>query len=54
MTRNKSSDHLKQVDGGTARGRLGGTPPGPWVALTQAQYNALATKDPNTLYVITG
>ena len=25
-----------------------------WVQLTQAQYDALGTKDPNTLYLIVG
>lgn len=25
-----------------------------WVKMTQAQYDALGTKDPNTLYVIVG
>lgn len=32
-------------------------PPGQdafWVQMTQAQYDALAIKDPNTLYVIVG
>lgn len=32
-------------------------PPGPqaqWVQMTQAEYNALPVKDPNTLYVIIG
>ena len=29
-------------------------PPGPWAQLTQAEYNALAPPDPNTLYVIVG
>lgn len=29
-------------------------PPGEWTQLTQAQYNAMPTKDPNTLYVIIG
>jgi hypothetical protein len=28
--------------------------PGIWVQMTQAAYNALAVKDPNTLYVIIG
>jgi hypothetical protein len=27
---------------------------GVWVSMTQAAYDALATKDPNTLYVIVG
>lgn len=27
-------------------------PPGKWVAMTQAEYNALSPKDPTTLYVI--
>ena len=26
--------------------------PGQWVSLTQAEYDALVTPDPNTLYVI--
>lgn len=29
-------------------------PPGQWVQMTQAQYNALSPKDANTLYVIVG
>lgn len=29
-------------------------PEGKWVQMTQAQYNALNPKDPNTLYVIVG
>lgn len=29
-------------------------PPGIWVQMTQAQYDALPVKDPNTLYVIVG
>lgn len=35
-------------------------PPGPagadaeWVQMTQAEYDALPTKDPNTLYVVVG
>jgi hypothetical protein len=29
-------------------------PPGQWVSMTQAAYDALPTKDPNTLYVIIG
>ncbi|HBS80995.1 MAG: hypothetical protein CMK99_13680 [Pseudomonas sp.] len=28
--------------------------PGTWVQLTQAQYDALATKDPNILYIVVG
>jgi len=30
-----------------------GQPINPWVPVTQAEYDALATKDPNTLYVVT-
>ena len=29
-------------------------PPGQWIQMTQAQYNALPIKDPNTLYIIIG
>lgn len=29
-------------------------PPGQWTQMTQAAYDALGTKDPNTLYVIVG
>jgi hypothetical protein len=29
-------------------------PPGVWVQMTQAAYDALPVKDPNTLYVIVG
>jgi hypothetical protein len=29
-------------------------PPGEWVQMTQAAYDALTPKDPNTLYVIVG
>lgn len=31
-----------------------GVPGGPWLRLTQAQFDALDPKDPNTLYVILG
>jgi hypothetical protein len=40
------------------RGPVGNTgpqgPPGQWTQMTQAAYNALPVKDPNTLYVIIG
>jgi len=29
-------------------------PPAAWVQMTQAAYNALPVKDPNTLYIIIG
>jgi hypothetical protein len=29
-------------------------PPSPWTQMTQAAYDALSVKDPNTLYVIVG
>lgn len=29
-------------------------PPGQWMQMTQAAYDALPVKDPNTLYVIIG
>jgi hypothetical protein len=28
--------------------------PEPWVQMTRAQYDALAVKDPDTMYVIVG
>jgi hypothetical protein len=31
-----------------------GQPVNPWVEVTQAAYDALATKDPQTLYVVVG
>lgn len=38
----------------TARGSLQGPRGGNWVSMTLAEYNALAVKDPTTLYLIKG
>lgn len=43
---------LTAADANTARTAIGAG--GPWVQLTQAEYDAITTPDPNTLYVIVG
>lgn len=46
-------DHTQVVEIGNLGGGPGPQgPPGQWDALTQTEYNALPSKDPNTLYVI--
>lgn len=50
MTRNKTSDQLKQITGGTNRG---GLPVPKFQRISKADYNALAVKDPNVLYLVT-
>jgi hypothetical protein len=48
-----SSDSEVTLVGTNTLGPQG--PPGPegqWLAMTQAEYDALSTKDPETLYVI--
>ena len=49
MTRIKAHNPAKQVTGGDSSRSL---PRLKYQALTEAEYNALATKDPNTLYLI--
>ena len=51
----EGTSHASQIQTTISAGAQGPQgPPGEWTQLTQAEYDALTPKDPDTLYVIVG